>query len=335
MFSLELERLKDEVRASGAGKVLIQLPFGLRPYAIEIAKAVAGAGGLPIVQADPCYGACDVATWAASTLGAELIAHYGHSKMLELPSGPAVIYLEARMDIDVREALEKALSLLEPYSTIGLATTVQHIHAIGLASSVLKEAGHDVRIGRAGGLVAYDGQILGCDFTTLRAIRDQVDAILVIGSKFHAIGASIATGKPTVMANPYECIAEDVSREAARVLARRYASIQEARGARSFGVIVGLKPGQMKLQQAIRALELLREAEKEAILLAANEVRPEYLADFTCLDALVNTACPRLSLEDDGSFGRPLLTFLELKVALGLMEWEELCRAGWFAAPGS
>ena len=335
MFSLELDRLRRELRASGVRKVLIQLPSGLRRFALEVAEAAREAGALPIVHADPCYGACDLATWAAEALGADLIAHYGHSKMLELANGPKVLYFEARMQIDVRGVLEEALELLAPYGAIGLATTVQHIHALDLASRVLKEAGHEVRVGRAGGLVAYDGQVLGCDFTTVRAVKNEVDALLVIGSKFHALGAAIATGKPTVMANPYEGVAEDVSREAVRLLARRYASIQEARGAGEFGVIIGLKPGQMRLGQALKALELLEEAGKDAILLAASEVRPDYLADFTCLDALVNTACPRISLEDDGSFGKPIITFPELKVALGLLRWEELCEAGWFVAPGS
>ena len=335
MFSLELGRLKREVRASGASRVLVQLPFGLRPHALELARAIEEAGALPIIHADPCHGACDLALCAARELGAGLVAHYGHSKMLDLPGGPKVAYFEARMELDVRGVVEKALELLKPYGPIGLATTVQHVHALKLASELLRAAGHEVHIGEAGGRVAYDGQVLGCDFTTVRAVRDQVDAFLVLGSRFHALGVAIATGKPTVVANPYEGVAEDVSKEARRVLARRYASIEEARAAQCFGVIIGLKPGQMRLGQALEALRLIREAGREAVLLAANEVRPEYLADFTCLDAFVNTACPRLSLEDAGAFGKPLLTFLELKVALGLMGWEKLCELGWFGAPGS
>ena len=334
-YDLELERLKEIVKEGKAKRILVQLPFGLRKYALEIARAAEEAGTLPIIHADPCHGACDIPFWAAEVLNADLIIHYGHSEMLSRPGGPPVYYLEARMGLDIEEAVRKALEFLEPYGPIGLATTVQHAGSLGRVAELARSAGHEVIIGRAGGRVKYDGQVLGCDFTTVRAVQEQVDAFLVLGSKFHAIGVAIATGKPTVMANPYERVAEDVGREARRVLARRYASVEEAREARCFGIIIGLKPGQFRPQIALRAVKLVKESGREAILLAANEIRPEYLADFEDIDAFVNTACPRLSLEDAGAFGRPLLTYPELLVALGKLRWEELCEAGWFGVPGS
>jgi len=335
VYDLELARLRELASSLGGGRLLIQLPFGLRRYALEVVKAAEEGGALPIIHADPCYGACDLPLWAAEALGASAIAHYGHSKMLEeLPGAPPVHYFEARMDLDIEGVVRKALGLLEPYRRVGLATTVQHVHVLPRVAKLVREAGHEAVIGRAGGRVPYDGQVLGCDFTTALAVRDQVDAFLVLGSRFHAIGVAIATGKPTVLANPYEQAAEDVGREARRVLARRYASIEEAREARCYGVIIGLKLGQMRLGLALKARELLLSAGREVILLAVSEVRPEYLADFRNIDAFVNTACPRLSLEDAGAFDRPLLTFPELLVALGRLRWEELCEAGWFVAPG-
>ena len=333
-YDLELLRLRRLASALKGDRLLIQLPFGLRGHALEIARAAEEGGCLPIIHADPCHGACDLALWAAGALGAKAIAHYGHSKMFELPGGPQIHYFEARMDVNVEPAIVRALELLEPYERVGLATVVQHVHVLPRVAELVEAAGHKVLIGRAGGRVRYDGQVLGCDFTTVRAIREHVDAFLVLGSRFHAIGVAIATGRPTVLANPYEQVAEDVVPEARRVLARRYASIREAEGASCFGVIIGLKPGQMRLQQALKARELLREAGREAVLLAASEIRPDWLADFRDIDAFVNTACPRLSLEDAGAFDRPLLTFPELLVALGKLRWEELCEAGWFDAPG-
>ncbi len=331
-YELELDRLRELARPGA--RVLVQMPFGLRRYALEVVRALREAGATAIIHADPCYGACDLPLCAAEVVGADLVVHYGHSKMVEMAGGLAIHYFEARMNVELEPVLEKALELLRPYRSVGLATTVQHIGSLEAVADFLRSAGHEVRVGRAGGLVPYDGQVLGCDFTTARAVAGQVDAFLVVGSKFHAIGVAISTGKPTVMANPYEQVAEDVSREARLVLARRYASIEEARGAGVFGVIIGLKPGQMKMGLALRAKELLEEEGREAILLALREIRPENLADFRGIDAFVNTACPRLSLEDDGAFGRPMLTFPELLVALGRLRWEELCEAGWFAAPG-
>ena len=333
-FDLELARLRKLASSLRGGRLLVQLPFGLRRHAREIARAVEEGGCLPVLHADPCHGACDLPFCAAEALGAAAIVHYGHSEMLKAPQGPPIHYFEARMDLNVESAVREALELLAPYGRVGLATTVQHVGALPRVAELLEAEGHEVLVGRAGGRVRYDGQVLGCDFTTVRAIRERVDAFLVLGSRFHALGVAIATGRPTVLANPYEQVAEDMSHEARRVLARRYASVEEAREARCFGVIIGLKPGQMRLRQALRARELLLKAGREALLLAASEIRPEWLADFRDIDAFVNTACPRLSLEDTGAFERPLLTFPELLVALGHLRWEELCENGWFDAPG-
>ena len=337
MYDLELEALASEVRRLRAGKVLIQMPFGLRRYAAAVARAVEEAGAIPIFHASPCHGACDLAICAASALGADMIAHYGHARIpgLRGPDDIAILFLEARMDLDVRPVVEKALELLRPYGPIGVATIVQHIHVLEDVVELVERAGHDALVGKAGGRALYDGQVLGCDYTTVRNVEADVEAFLVVGSDFHALGVAVATGKPTAVANPYEGVARRLEEEARRALARRYASIEEAREAERFGIIIGLKPGQMNMDMALRALELVREAGKKAFLMAADEVRPEYLADFTDVDAFVNTACPRLSLEDAGAFGKPLLTLPELEVALGLLGWEELCERGWFAAPGS
>jgi len=267
-------------------------------------------------------------------LGADLLVHYGHSRMIEAPEGLSVAYFEARMDLDVEPVVQKALNLLDPYGPLGLATTVQHIHQLGRLRELVEARGHKAWIGEAGGKAAYDGQVLGCDFTTVRAIKDRVEAFLVLGSRFHALGVAISTGKPTVVANPYEGVAEFVDEEAKRILARRYANVEEARGARVFGIIIGLKPGQKRLGLALRAYKAIRSKGREAVLMAMGEIRPEYLADFEGIEAFVNTACPRLSLEDAGAFRRPLLTYGELLVALGLRRWEELCEEGWFVEPG-
>ena len=337
MYALELEELASRVRRSGARKVLIQMPFGLRRYARDVAMAVERAGAISIIHADPCYGACDLALCAAERLGADMIAHYGHAKMpgLRSPSDMAIAFFEARMDIDVSDVVESALELLEAYGPIGVATTVQHIHKLRDVVELAERKGHKALVGRAGGRALYDGQVLGCDYTTVREIRDDVEAFLVVGSYFHALGVAISTGRPTVVANPYEGLAKRMDVEAKRVLARRYASVEEARKARLFGIIIGLKPGQMHIDVALRTRELVEKAGREALLLAADDIRPEYLADFTEIDAFVNTACPRLSLEEAGAFRRPLLTPPELEVALGISRWEDLCERGWFAALGS
>ena len=56
-FDFEESRLKTEISKRKPKVVLLQLPEGLKSAAIRITKIVEEAGALPIVSADPCYGA--------------------------------------------------------------------------------------------------------------------------------------------------------------------------------------------------------------------------------------------------------------------------------------
>jgi 2-(3-amino-3-carboxypropyl)histidine synthase len=50
--------------------------------------------------------------------------------------------------------------------------------------------------------------------------------------------------------------------------------------------------------------------------------------EFPTIDAFVNTACPRISLDDSANFRKPILTKTETLVAIGELPWEELCKRG-------
>ena len=50
--------------------------------------------------------------------------------------------------------------------------------------------------------------------------------------------------------------------------------------------------------------------------------------DFAGLDAFVDTACPRLALDDPERFPKPILTRDEIMVAVGAWTWEELLERG-------
>lgn len=328
-FDLEEKRLSEEIRRRNARLVLIQLPEGLKPHGPRLASVAEKAGSLAIVSADPCYGACDLAIIEAERLGADLIVHYGHSEMLKQAAFPT-LYIEAKAKVSVKTAVKKALPYLKPWKRIGLVTTVQHAHKVDEARKVLLEAGKTVTVGDAGRL-KHAGQIIGCDYSNAKAVSKDVEAFLFFGGgKFHAVGVALATAKPTIVADPYEKRAFSIDDEAAKMLRKRWANIQEAEHAMEIGIIMGLKAGQKRVDQALKIKNLIGGAGKKATLLALKEITPEALMQFPVIDAFVNTACPRLSLDDAERFRKPLLTPSEMFVALGRLQWEELCKRGWF-----
>jgi 2-(3-amino-3-carboxypropyl)histidine synthase len=328
-FDFEEERIKQEIARLNARLVLLQMPEGLKPEAIRLAKMVEKTGAIAIISADPCYGACDLATSEAESLGADLIIHFGHAKMLKHGKVPAV-YVETRATLKVEDAVVSAIPLLAEYTNVGLATTVQHIQTLDVARAILVRAGKVIEVGDAGRL-PYAGQVVGCDFSNVKSVAADVDVFLFVGGgKFHALGVALSTGKPTVIADPYCGMAFAIGDEVQKILKQRYASIEEASRGKNLGVLISLKPGQKHMEEALTIKETAERMGKIVCLFAVREIQPAVLLEFPTVDAYVNTACPRISLDDASRFKKPVLTVQEFKVVSGEFSWENLLKDGLF-----
>ena len=328
-FDFEEQRIKDEIARLGAKRVLLQMPQGLKPEATKIAQAVEASGALAIISADPCYGACDIAITEAEGLDVDLIVHFGHAKMVKQSKIPA-IYIETHAKIEIESAIQQALLLLTNYNRIGLTTSIQHIDALNRAKQLLTNAGKAVCIGDAGQL-PYAGQVIGCNYSNAKTIADQVDAFLFVGGGiFHALGIALGTSKPTIIADPYDNRAYSITDEAQKLLKQRYASITEAKPVQTFGILVGLKPGQKHLDDALKTKALAEKTDRSAFLLAGREITPDALMEFPGIGAYVNTACPRISLDAPGKFQKPILTLNEFMVVCGEISWTDMLKKGLF-----
>ena len=328
-FDFEEERIKQEIVRLGSKRVLLQMPQGLKPEATKIAQAVEALGAVAIISSDPCYGACDIAFSEAELLGADLIVHFGHVKMVKQSKIPS-IYVESHARIEIESAIQQALPFLINYNKIGLTTSIQHIEALNQAKQLLTKAGKIVQIGDAAQL-PHAGQVIGCNYSNAKTIADQVDAFLFIGGGiFHALGIVLGTSKPTIIADPYDNRAYSITDEAQKLLKQRYASIQEAKDAKTFGILIGLKPGQKHLDDALKTKALAEKSGRAAFLLAAREITPDALIEFPSIDGYVNTACPRISLDAPGKFKKPILTINEFMVASGEASWESMLKKGLF-----
>jgi 2-(3-amino-3-carboxypropyl)histidine synthase len=242
---------------------------------------------------------------------------------------PAV-YFEVKTSIDVKDVVMKALSFLESWQNIGLTTTVQHIEQLDNVKNVLENSGKTVLIGDSR-YSRYPGQVLGCDFRNAQIISENVEAYLFVGGgKFHAIGIALATGKPTIVADPYEQIVYPIEDQARRVILQRWANISIAKKAKNFGILISLKTGQMKIKKALNIKEKLKKNNFSVTLFSIREVTPTALMQFSGIEAFVNTACPRLSLDDAIYFDKPILSINETLVMLGEMKWQDLIKKGWF-----
>lgn len=324
MYYLELDRVAREIVDRGAERVLLQLPNGLRPYAFDMAAELEEKTGATVmISGDSCYGACDLALRPAEVVGAELLVHYGHSPLpidTELP----VIYIEARVDIDVEDLVEQTLPLLEGWERVALSAPIQHTHQLREVAERLEEHGLRGLIGEAKGRATNAGQVLGCYYGAPLSVEEEVDSYLFIGGgRFHPLGLALSTGKPVIAFNPYNATVTVVSEEEVKKLAgRRYSEILAAREAERIGVVVSLKPGQYVLRGAEELVDRLKEKGYESFIIVTEEVRAEHLNNFVEIEAFVNTACPRVAVDGIAGLSRPMITLLEARLMLGDEDWE-------------
>ncbi len=315
-YDFELDRIASIIKERKPGRVGIQLPEGLKRRAMTIADAIQSSTGVEvIISGEPCYGACDIDENLKGTV--DLLLHFGHSELIADPE-EKTIYVELHSTADVEKVVLEAVEHLHG-GTIGLVTTVQHVNQIDAAVRILQNAGKKTVVGEGDSRVKHPAQVLGCNFSAARSVGSvECDEYLFIGSgDFHPLGVALSTGRRVVVAYPLMGEGREVNTGAAEaVLRQRYARIEKARDARTFGIIMGMKPGQQRIGLAVKLLEKAKGHGLETILIAVREITPEVIMSFG-MDAYVSTACPRLTIDDAERFDRPILTPAEFEIAVG------------------
>lgn len=304
----DISDLVNRLKQRGARKVALQFPAGLKRRGAEYAAQLRAAGFGVIISGDPCYGACDLALDTLSH--ADVLVHIGHTPVDERET---VIFEPYPVDFDIA-ILANALPLLKE-KTVGLVTTVQHIHLIPAMESFLRERGIDVRVADGGTRAPNRGQVLGCSFAAARST--QALEILFAGTGvFHPIGIALSTRARVIALDPLTGIAQEVSGDA--LLRRRFAVMEKARDAESIAIIVSSKSGQERMALAERLVAL----SKKAVIVTMREVDPDELLNlgFACY---VNTACPRLAYDDQVRFPAPVLSPQEFEILCGVRTWDD------------
>lgn len=322
MHDFEIDRIVKTIEDKGYKVIGLQLPEGLKDNATEICDAIRDKSGCEVViSANPCYGACDLVDGPMKHLGVDVLFHFGHSPIFgkcEIP----VEYISVQKDSDPLPLIRKNLGRFS--KRVGLVTTIQHIHTLEKARKLLEKEGFVVRIGKGGGRVKHEGQVLGCSFASATSVADDVENFIYIGSgNFHPLGVALATGKRTFAVDPLLREVRDMEPLTERILRQRYAKIAKAQEAETFGIIIGEKRGQMRKDLAFKLKDLIEEKGRKAYLIYLREITPENLLPFRKLHAFVNTACPRISIDDALRFKRPLLTPVELEIVLGERDWKD------------
>jgi len=316
---LEIDSAIDELTKMKTKTVLLQMPSGLKRKAQEIADEIRNRTGAEVlISGDSCYGACDLPD--SSLRFVDAVVQVGHSPIPSVRCSKPMIFIRAKISIDLKKALESAVHLLK--SPVGLLSTAQHLHQLQETKSMLEEKGFRVFIGPGSGRIEEDGHILGCDYSSAKSVSDSVESFLLLGGgRFHAIGARLLTGKPVIIIDPERETAVLEDTDIDRFMRRRFAIIQKIKQAESLAIIVSSKVGQDRILLAQRLSKLASQKNRNCSIVIMDDLSPEKLLNLG-FDAYISTACPRIALDDADRYEKPVGTTSELLVAIGLMDWE-------------
>jgi len=326
-YTIDLEKVAQSINKNNYALVALQIPEGLKTHISKFLEFLEKETDAQfIVYEDPCFGACDAVSPDLKELGVDFAIQIGHTKIPCLKDPPIpTMYVNAVSDLDVTKIVQKAIPYLKG-KKIGIITTAQHIQNMDKIRTILIENGFEPIVGKGDKRVEFDGQILGCNFSSANSISNKVDLFLYIGSgNFHPLGLILSTKKPIVVADPYDnsIRSDELNDLKDTVLRQRYGAIARSKDAKIFGILVGTKIGQQRIDLANKIKEMLDSKQKKSYIIASNFFNPGNLETFKDIDCFISTACPRIAIDDYMRYKIPILTPVELEILLGFKKWEE------------
>jgi 2-(3-amino-3-carboxypropyl)histidine synthase len=321
LIIIDEERIFKEIEEKDPASVSLNGPDGILPQVQETAIKISEKFGIPTyVLADTTWGTCDMNSMGSKVLGADIQFNIGHTINTEVYE-KNLILIDAFDDVEFEGVAKKCTELLKG-KIISLVTDSQHLHQIDKVEKILTENGITVKIGKGKGQL-NDGQVFGCEFYPASELKKEVDAYVFLGqSNFHAAGIALSTNLPTYVLDPYFNEVREVTEFAQKLKKKATLAIYKAADAKSFGVIVGLKEGQLSKVFALKIKKDLEKEGKQVQLFALTDITNDRLKNLKGIDAFIQVACPRIST--DNQFDKPVLSTPQANALLKILRNESI-----------
>jgi len=222
--------------------------------------------------------------------------------------------------IDVQHFIATVRKNFEKGSKLVLVGVIQFVQSIQSARREL-EVDYILNIPQAKPL--SPAEILGC--TSPQLPKDE-DALIFVGDgRFHL--ESIMIHNPDLAAFRYDPYDKKFTRERydhEDMHSLRKHAIETAKKAKRFGLILGTL-GRQGSTSILEHMEVkLKERGCDYTIILLSEIFPGKLAMFDDMDAFIQIACPRLSIDWGYAFSKPLLTPYEASVVFESVSWQEV-----------
>jgi 2-(3-amino-3-carboxypropyl)histidine synthase len=278
---------------------------------------------------DVTYGACCIDDYTARALGCDLLIHYAHSCLIPVAvTKIATLYIFVSISIDTQHLLDTITENFQVGKVIALVGTIQFNATIHGIVPLLRREGYNPMVPQIAPL--SKGEVLGCTSPSMaikpgqlnaRGKEEEVpDMLLYLGDgRFHLESAMIAN--PSLPAYRYDPYSRRLTHETHTSLySLRRTAILTSRKAKTWGIILGSLGRQGNPHTLTLIENELKRQGLNSVNLLLSEIFPGKLAMMQDVDAWVQIACPRLSIDWGYAFPRPLLSPYEALVALGVRD---------------
>jgi 2-(3-amino-3-carboxypropyl)histidine synthase len=326
-FDFQLGYVEKELKRRKAKKALLQFAEGIKIDSAEVVKELEGKIDTKIVvSGQSCWGGCDLALNEAKDLECDIIVHFGHAPFIKVDF--PVLYVYVKDNKDLSKLLKASLKELKKHKIIGLVGSIQHSHQMDKIKEFYEINKKKVEIPKAVGFSYMPGHVVGCEYRGLKDLSKNIDAVVVIGNRFHGLGAALSVlDKPVYLIDAYNDEISDMSKFRDKILKQRAISIDRIKDAKNIGILVGMKPGQKFGSYETIKKEFEKQG-KQVTIITMNEFTPDKIMNFYKVEGFVELACPRIATDDYGRYPKPIITFREALVVLGKLSWEELLEQG-------
>ncbi|WP_054857617.1 diphthamide synthesis protein [Vulcanisaeta sp. JCM 16159] len=312
-YLLPLKGIEEVLSRVGKdAKVLVETPLGFKNVGLEAVRYLSNKGYRAHLSGQNVWGACDFSVLSDY----QYIIHLGHalpsnifriiSKNLrvrrggsgdiitiEIEGGPIVlfsaIYYKPRPEL-----LNRVREIVDDFVKPGTDVLVTYALPYKL---------YAYKIAETLGLSVAPSPITGCFIPF--PIRGTV---LFVGSGyFYPLTFKLLKPQATVyLLDVFRGSVENVDQVYRRYLALKVKALQGFSNARLVGIVVSRKPGQYRPELVELLINRLRGLGKEFVVIDLNEVSPDYINNLP-VDVVVNTACPRIGIDDLDRFAKPVI----------------------------
>ena len=351
-YNFEVVKTIQKIRTFGSKLVGLQLPEGLLLFSCALADLIRHfTGAQCTVLGDVTYGACCIDDLGAAALGCDFLVHYGHSCLvpIDATNGGAfsngkslrVLYVFVDIAFDTSHLIATVRDKFSSNSRLAIMSTIQFAPALYELKEALDNDSNSDSISRI--IVPQakplsPGEVLGC--TSPKLDECAIDALIFVSDgRFHLESAMIHNPHiPAFRYDPYSKVMTREHYDTTSMMSIRHTAVKIASSAKRFGVILGTlgRQGSTVLLERLEAK--LQVAGREYFTILLSEISPAKLAlfDKNEVEAWVQIACPRLSIDWSQGFGDiPLLTPYECEVAIGTTQWRDTYPMDFWAKKGT